>query len=256
MPVSGTVVLSKLEFDVLWEHEKLPPKHEALTVPSPGRTHTERRQLVAQAMGDLEQRGLADRDRATPELVDWLNLLAYPQVSVDSWVWTDHRISSLAVVAGNAALLAAVDGPEVWLIPARQTALAEAAVSVAGDVVAGPGYSVSVPTDVLASADAEARGDRRELMAALMRGGVPGADAKNLADMVVGMTVRGQFGATRLQRDQRMRRADRVVAFHDTARGRYVYLAKPNNDGRMWSTITPADNRRIATCVEELLDEV
>jgi len=256
MPVSGTVVLSKLEFDVLWEHEKLPPKHEALTVPSPGRTHTERRQLVAQAMSDLAQRGLADRDRATPELADWLNLLAHPQLSIDSWVWTDHRISSLAVVAGSSALLAAVDGPEVWLIPARETALTDAAVSVAGDVAAGPGHSVSMPTDVLTSADAEARGDRRELIAALMRGGVPGSDAKTMADMVVGMTVRGQFCASRMQRDQRMRRADRVVAFHDTERGRYVYLAKPNVDGRMWSTVTPADNRRIATCVDELLAEV
>jgi hypothetical protein len=36
----GAIVLSKLEFDVLWESEKLPAKHEALTVPSPGRTHT------------------------------------------------------------------------------------------------------------------------------------------------------------------------------------------------------------------------
>jgi hypothetical protein len=125
---NGTIVLSKLEFDVLWESEQLPPKHEALTVPSPGRTHTERRQLVAQAFAALEERGLAKRDRAVPDLVDQLNLLAHHQLSIDSWVWTDHRISSLAVVSGRSALLAAVDGPDVWLIPARETSLAEAAV--------------------------------------------------------------------------------------------------------------------------------
>lgn len=254
--ISGTVVLSKLEFDVLWEHEKLPPKHEALTVPSPGRTHTERRQLVARAFSDLEQRGLAKRDRAVPELADWLSLLAHPQLAIDSWVWTDHRISSLAVVAGNTALLAAVDGPDVWLIPARETAIAEAAVSVAGDVVAGPGLSVSMPTDVLTAADAEARGDQREFAAALMRRGIAGQDAKAVAAMVGEMNVRGQFCVTRMQRDQRMVRADRVVAFHDTPRGRYVHLAKPNNDGREWSTITPADNRRMVTCVQELMGEV
>lgn len=255
-PSSATVVLSKLEFDVLWEREDLPPKHEALCVPSPGRTHTERRTLVAQAFDTLEQRGLVKGERAVPELADWLNLLAHPQVSIDSWVWTDHQISSLAALSGNSALLAAVDGPDVWLIPARETGLAEAAVSIAGEVVAGPGYSVSVPTDVLADGDARARGDVREFTAALVRGGVAGPDAKTMADMVNGMNVRGQFGASRLQRDQRMRRAERVVSFHDTTRGRYVYLAKPNNDGRMWSTVTPADNRRLATCVQELLDEV
>jgi hypothetical protein len=251
---NGTIVLSKLEFDVLWESEQLPPKHEALTVPSPGRTHTERRQLVAQAFAALEERGLAKRDRAAPDLVDQLNLLAHHQLSIDSWVWTDHRISSLAVVSGRSALLAAVDGPDVWLIPARETSLAEAAVSIAGDVVAGPGVSVSVPTDVLTAADAEARGDAREFAAALARRGV--ANAKTMAAMVSDMNVRGQFGVTRMQRDQRMLRADRVVAFHDTPRGRYVHLAKPNSDGRTWSTVTPADSRRIASCVHELMTEV
>jgi hypothetical protein len=254
--IKGTIVLSKLEFDVLWEYEKLPPKHEALTVPSPGRTHTERRQLVAQAFAGLEQRGLARRERAEPDLADWLNLLAHHQLAIDSWVWTDHRISSLAVVAGSSALLAAVDGPEVWLIPARQSSIAEAAVSIAGDVVAGPGFSVSLPTDVLTAADAKARGDVREFAAALTQKGVPGTDAKIMVDMVTGMNVRGQFGVTRMQRDQRMARADRIVAFHDTERGRYVHLAKPNNDGRVWSTITPADNRRLVTCVQELMAEV
>jgi len=99
--ISGTIVLSKLEFDVLWEHEKLPPKHEALTVPSPGRTHTERRQLVAQAFSDLEQRGLAKRDRAVPELADWLTLLAHHQLSIDSWVWTDRQISALTAAVAT-----------------------------------------------------------------------------------------------------------------------------------------------------------
>jgi len=253
---TGTIVLSKLEFDVLWESEKLPAKHEALTVPSPGRTHTERRKLVAEAFAGLEQRGLAKRDRAVPELADLLIMLAHHQLAIDSWVWTDHRISSLAVVAGSAALLAAVDGPQVWLIPARETSIAEAAVSISGDVVAGPGRSVSVPTDVVTAADAEARGDARAFATALMNKGVSGADAKMMAEMVREMNVRGQFCVTRQQRDQRMARADRVVAFHDTPRGRYVHLAKPNNDGRMWSTVTPADSRRLATCVQELMAEV
>jgi hypothetical protein len=254
--MKSSIVLSKLEFDVLWESEKLPSPHEALTVPSPGATHTERRKLVEQAFADLERRNLAERGRAVPDLVDQLNLLAHYHLAIDSWVWTDHRISSLAVVAGSSALLAAVDGPEVWLIPARESSIADAAVSLAGDVIAGPGHSVSLPTDVLNEADAEARGDIRLFASELKSKGVSGPDAKTMADMVHEMNVRGQFGVTRLQRDQRMLRADRVVAFHDTPRGRYVHLAKPNNDGRMWSTVAPADSRRLATCVQELMAEV
>jgi hypothetical protein len=47
-----------------------------------------------------------------------------------------------------------------------------------------------------------------------------------------------------------------VVAFHDTERGRYLYLTLPSADGRLWATVTPADNRTVATAVWELLDEV
>jgi hypothetical protein len=70
------------------------------------------------------------------------------------------------------------------------------------------------------------------------------------------MNVRGQFCVSRAQRDQRLVRAERVVAFHDTPRGRYVHLAKPSADGRVWSTVTPADNRRLIGCVQELMTEV
>jgi len=256
MGSSGTIVLSRLEFDVLWEREELPRRHVAIEVASPGATHTERRAIVAETMAGLEQRGLAKRERAVAELADWLTLLAHPQVSVDSWVWTDRTIRSLTAASGSQAVLAVVDGPEVWLIPVRDSAVAEAAVSVAGDTPAGAGYSVNLETDVLLDADQAAGSDPREFALSLGRAGVPTDDANVIANMTNDMQVRGQFGVTRRQRDQRMRRADRVVCFHDTPYGRYLYLARANNDGRLWSTITPADNRRLVTCVEELLDEV
>ena len=60
------MVLSTLEFDVLWESERLPRKHVALDVPSPGRTHSERARLVAGAMAGLRGRGLVEGDRAMP----------------------------------------------------------------------------------------------------------------------------------------------------------------------------------------------
>jgi hypothetical protein len=253
---TGSVVLSTLEFDVLWESERLPDRHVALDVPSPGRTHTERAQLVKEAFDALEQRGLAKNGRAVPELTDWLNLLAYPQCGIDGWVWTDHQISSLAVTGAGAGLLAVVEPTEVWLIPARDTAIAEAAVSIAGIVPAGRGFSVSVATDLLAAADARSHGSVSELVSSLKDSGVSTSDANALAAMLSGMGTRGQFGVERRHRDQQTRRADRVVAFHDTPDGRYGYLARPNVSGQSWSTITPADNAMLAGWVRELLDEV
>ncbi|PPK67885.1 ESX secretion-associated protein EspG [Actinokineospora auranticolor] len=251
----STLVLSALEFDVLWESERLPLRHVAIDVPSPGTTHTERAELVAEAFAALEQRGLAENGRAAPEVADRLSLLAHAQVSVDAWVWTDREVKALAVASGDQAGLAVVDNGQVWLIAARATALAEAAVSIAGDAPAGPGRSVSLPTDALDAAAKQAGSDPQNLITPLHQDGVPLYEAQTVAAMLGGMGVRGQFGVERVGRDQRRQRGGRVVSFHDTNQGRYVYLSRPSNDGRRWSTLAPADNARIAGCVWELLNE-
>lgn len=250
-------VLSLLDFDVLWENERFPRRHVALDVPSPGKTHTERAQLVADTWRSLEQRGLAERGRATPEVSDDLALLAYPRRAVYGFIWApDRKITLLAASNGGNALMGVVDGGEVWLIRTRDNALADAAVSVAGEMPAGPGQSMSVPTKVLISADSRARGDWQRLVTELVDEHVSLSQAQVLVSMVAGMTTRGQFGVETARGAERPRRADRVVAFHDTPNGRYLHLVKPSADRTEWSTITPADNQRLAAGVWELLDEV
>ncbi|MET0133637.1 MAG: ESX secretion-associated protein EspG [Kibdelosporangium sp.] len=251
-----SLVLSALEFDVIWESERLPARHVALDVPSPGKTHTERAKLVKETWAALESRGLAESGRANPELADLLDLLAHPQVCIDGWVWAGREVKAFASSNGRRAQLAVIDEGKVWLIPARDTALAESAVSVAGDLMAGPGRSVSLPNDLVTAADNEARGDTKKFITTLEAKGVPLHDAQALTGMLAGIVTRGQFGAERRGRDLRVVRAARVVAFHDTVDGRYLDLVRPSTDGRMWCTVTPADNQRLATCVWELLEEV
>jgi hypothetical protein len=252
----STVVLSALEFDVLWESQRFPRRHVALDVPSPGVTYRERAELVKSAWDALGERGLATGSRAEPALADRLAVLAHPDRSVDAWVWTDREIRGLAARVGREALLGVVDSGNVWLIPARDSSFVEAAVSVAGDCPAGYGRSVSVPLDALKAADRDAEGDPKALIVELSDRDVPLADAQWLAGMCTGITGKGQFGVERAKGGERPRRANRVVAFHDTDRGRYLYLTRPSADRRVWATITPADNARIATAVWELLDEV
>ncbi|MFD4198478.1 ESX secretion-associated protein EspG [Amycolatopsis thermoflava] len=242
-----SLVLTTLEFDVLWESLRLPRVHPALRVPSAGRTHTERRQLAGRAWEMLADRGLARGQRAVGEIVDMATLLANPQVAIDVWVWTDRDIRGLAVTNGSQALLAVVDSGEVWLIPARPNALAESAVSVAGEQPAGVGHSVSLPHSTLRAADADAKGDPKSLVTALEDRGVELWEAQELAGMLVGMTTRGQFGAER-----EGRRAGRVVAFYDTDAGRYLLQV----GGQDWATVAPADNQLLVSRVAELLDEV
>lgn len=251
-----SLVLSTMEFDMLWESEGLPPLHPALRVPSPGRTHTERRELVARAWESLGDRGLARGRRTSGELIDQLNLLAHPKVTIDVWFWADREIKGLAVSTGSQALLAVVDGAEVWLIPARDTSLPESAVSVIGDQPPGVGHSVSLPHDIVRAADAEAKGDPKALVTALEDRRVELWEAQELAGMMVGLTARGQFGAERLGRDGQMRRARRVVAFSDNDSGRYLVQLGAGGDGRDWLTVAPADNHLLATRIWELLEEV
>jgi hypothetical protein len=251
-----SLVLSALEFDVIWERERLPERHVALDVPSPGRTHAERAELTKKAWAGLESRKLAESGRAVPELADMLEVLAHPHVSVDAWIWAGREVKAFAAQAGRAAQLAVIDEGQVWLIPARDTGLAESAVSVAGDMVAGSGRSVSLPNDLVVAADTQARGDTGKFITTLEAKGVSLRDAQTLTSMLGGITTRGQFGAERRQRDQRIVRADRVVAFHDTPDGRYLDLVKPSPDGRLWCTVSPADNNRLVSFVRELLDEI
>jgi hypothetical protein len=250
----SSVVLSALEFDVVWEAQRFPRRHVVLDVPSPGVTRNQRAELVAKAWAGLAERGLADRGHVDSELADRLALLAYPERSVDGWIWTDRGIRGLAAQAGRDALLGVVDRDEVWLIPARDTSFVEAAVSMAGECHAGRGISTSVPLAALRAADRAAGGDPKSLVVELTELDLPLGKAQLLSRMFAGMIGKGQFGAQRSD-GRSVRRAGRVVAFHDTQRGRYLYLTRPSADGQVWATVTPADNRAVAAAVWELLDE-
>jgi EspG family len=252
----SSVVLTALEFDVLWESQRFPRRHVVLDVPSPGITHSGRAELVAKVWAGLEERGLADGRRPAEGLSDQLALLANPRRSVDGWIWTDREIRALAAVNGADAVLAVVDSGEVWLIPARDTSFVPAAISVAGDCPAGPGASVSLPLTLLREADQAAGGDAVAVIGELQERGLGVDESHRLAGMLAGMTTRGQFGAEVAGRNQRMHRADRVVAFHDTGQGRYLYLIRPSADGQQWVTVTPANNTLLATSVLEMLDEL
>jgi len=250
-----SLVLSAHEFDVLWESLGLPRRHVALDVPSEGTTHTERRELVDAAWASLSERRLARNRRVTGEVADQLHLLARPQYGIDVWVWAEREIRGRAVSARGQAVLAVVDHGEVWLIPATEDGLAEAAVSVAGDLGPGIGQTVSIPYDVLRAADSAAKGDAKALVTALEDRGVELFHAQELSGMLLGQEARGQFGAERVGRDGVVHRAGRVVAFFDTDAGRYLFQVAPDREGREWATVTPADNALLATRIRELVAE-
>lgn len=256
--VEDPLVLSSAEFDVVCAAEGVAERrHRVLDVPSPGTTRAERAHLVARTWRDLGSRGLADpgRERAAPDLADLLAVFDRPQRSVDVRIWADRPIRAHAAASGAGAL-AIVDADVVELHPIRPGSLVGAAVSVAGEMPAGPGRSVSLPNEQLREAGRLAGPDDPQEFGYELRAlGVPPDDAVDVANMVSGMGMRGQFGAQVAGRnDGRAERADAVVGFHDTAAGRYLHVLRGSRDGRGWSTVVPADNARIAEYVGDLVD--
>ncbi|WP_033290052.1 ESX secretion-associated protein EspG [Amycolatopsis jejuensis] len=246
------LVLSALEFDVLWESLELGRRPSALAVPSPGRTHSERAELIETAWESLAARRLARGRRPSGVLLDQLHLLARPSEAVDVWVWADREIHGRAVSRGSQAVLGVIDRGEVWLIPADSGALADAVVPVAGVLGAGVGQSISVPHDSLVAADSVAHGEPKALVTALEDRGLDLWEAQELAGMLVGQEARGQFCAERVLRDGTVRRSPHVAAFYDTDSGRYLFQLTDDSDGRTWATVSPADNAVLAERVREL----
>ncbi|MFR9731320.1 ESX secretion-associated protein EspG [Saccharopolyspora sp. MS10] len=255
-----TVVLSATEFDVVCEAEGLTERrHVVLTVPSPGATHDERAELLARVWPGLRSRGLAEAatDRVEEDFADLLVLLDRPRLAVDLRIWApDRSIRALGSANGSAGLVTVVDGDLVELTPVRGGSLAEAVVSVAGDGPPGAGRPVSLPHEALLDASARAGSDLRRFEDELRGFGVVGEDAAALAGMADGMGMRGQFGVEHApSRSAKPHRSDRVVGFHDTPAGRYLHSVRASGDGRLWSTVAPCDNRRLAEYLHELVEE-
>jgi len=251
------ITLSALEFDVLWEHlgfeEDMPL---AVKVPSPGATHSERRRLVDQAWVELERRGLGRPVEVHPAVAHGLTVLARPDREVDGRTWLGRSVRFLTAARGEEAVLAILADNYVTLHGIAATALPSVAVGVLPQIQAGPGGSVSLPSQDFETAANRGGGTRQGFEQALRNRGVREDDVTTLAGMINDVVATGNFGAAARDRWGKRHRAERVVAFFDTEEGRYVQIRRSSPDGSPWTTISPADNRRLVHHVEQVLGEV
>lgn len=249
-------VLSALEFDVLWEHLRLGTLPLVVKVPSPGKTHEERADLEARAWADLEARGLGRPVDVDPDLEELLGVLAKPTREVDVRAYVGRNVRVLAAATGESAAVAELSEGSVTLRRVSATGLPSAALAVLPSAAAGPGQSVTLRTEDFEEAANEAGGTREGFGKALLAKGLRVDDADALAEMIKDVSCLGNFGAAARDRLGRRRRAERVVSFFDTEDGRYVQVRRPADDGTLWTTISPADVRKLTHQVTELLDEV
>ncbi|OLR90872.1 ESX secretion-associated protein EspG [Actinokineospora bangkokensis] len=250
------ISLSAVEFDVLWDHLKPGTMPLVVKVPSPGRTHEERKAIEQGAWAALDQRGLGRGVDVHPEVEHLFALLARPDREVDGRTWVGRGVRLLACAAGDDAALAVLSEGSITLRRTSAANLPAAAVGVLPPHPPGPGQSVTLRTEDFEAAAKASEGTRKAFQAALGGRGLRQDDVEALATMVDDVKGTGNFGAAARDRLGRRVRAERVVSFFDTEAGRYVQVRRAAPDGTLWTTISPADARRLTHHVEEMAAEV
>lgn len=237
-------MLSAVEFDVVWSALELGPTPVALALPSPGRTHTERRRIEAATWSRLGARELVGPSVPKPGLGHLLGLLAAPAERVELRAWGNVAIRAVAARRDQTAVLARRRGDDVVLTPC--TSLPTAAVGLLPPAPPGPGRTASVPTAVLDAALDHPSG--AGLRADLVDRGVSPDDAGPLARMLHGVAGRAQLGALTVDRWGTLRRSAEVLDILDGPHGRYLVVRADD-----WTTVAPTDARRLRHRVAELL---
>jgi hypothetical protein len=252
------LALSRLEFDVVWEHLGLGPFPAVFRMLGHGRTRDERQRLVGQAWAGLQARDLGGPTSLDPLLADLLGVLAGPEREVDAR--TGHRgreVRALAGVAGERAALGLLDAAGFRFSEVTPGGVGRAVVGLLPEHPAGAGRSVTLSGASFRAA-CDASGNTAEgLRAALTERGMRPDDADQLATALDGPFGGGQFGAAARDRWGRRRRAPHVVGFVDTGAGRYLLESKPALGGaERWTTIAPTDPLRLAARVDRLLADL
>ncbi|TQM15229.1 ESAT-6 protein secretion system EspG family protein [Pseudonocardia kunmingensis] len=237
--------LTAVEFDVLWEWLGLGPTPVVLQIPSPGRSHAERRSVQADAWRGMRERGLAGSDGPAAELVRLLHLLARPTEQMELRAVWEQEVRVLGAARAGVAALGHRAGSTVTISACGS--LPSAVVAAFPPAVRGPGRACTAPTAVLTGVPvADAR-------PALLRRGIPAAEVSLLVRMLTGVDRRAQVVALAADRWGVLRRAGGVLGVLDGPRGRYLLTRSTGDDGTEWATVAPADARELRHRVTQLL---
>jgi hypothetical protein len=235
-------VLSAVEFDVVWRGLGLGAPPVVLRLPSPGRTHTQRRQIETQVWTALRDRGLAAANGS--QLGQLLGLLATPAPRVEVRAW--GASTCRALVAGG--VVARRHADVVVLTPC--TAVADTVIGVLPVGRPGPGRAASVPDAVLTAA--LRRPSAAGLRADLVARGVDPVEAGLVARMLHAVAGRAQIAVAGPDRWGIVRRSG-ILEVLDGPAGRYLLTRCHGGDGTCWATVAPVDDRRLRRRVEELV---
>lgn len=246
-------------FDFLWEQARVGELPYPLTVRSHGETETERMALRRRANTEFAARRIED----TP-VPEWINLLAWSTVSIDALFIPEfqaHPVGALAASDGSQAVLAVQDADGVWLRPIYPDGLASAIVGLLPRTPRGTEASITLPMDEAL----RARPARQGVLSASPGGGArrrasladrPADPREAYAQLIGQPRLRGGQFAANSRDNLGGKRRSSVLAWFDTASGRYLSSSRAGTDGREWVTVAPAEEKTLRTRLAELLASV
>jgi hypothetical protein len=264
-----------MAFDFLWEAMQIGELPYPLQVRSHGATEDERRMLRQRAHGELQARGIRDRQgRLEPHVEDWLSLLARPALSVDALHIPDFQQPPIAILAASDArngVVAVQDSDGIWIRPVLADSLVSTVVDLLPAGRRGNEASITLPLDEalhtapirvpvaaagVSELDSDAAKAKRQPKA---RSSLSdrATDPREAYGKLSGQPrLRGGQLAANSRNNLGGKQRSRVLAWFDTASGRYLSLSRAGTDGREWVTISPADPKTLRTRLGEMVSSV
>lgn len=246
------VCLSELAFDVAWLAAGLGARPSALTMPSPGATFAERRQLEEQAWSELHRAGLTRHGALDGDVAAAIGVLDRAAYELYGYfAAAEEKPWSVTVaVRGDTAVLARVDNGTVTMESIRPTNVCEALLATLPALGKASGTALSAPQNIV-------NGAERSSDSILQRSGGPEGDARAAERMRAALARPrlggGQFYSARRDRWGKRTRNATVVSVVDTVDGRYLAETRRNAHGEPWAMLVPADGPVLVNAFETLL---
>jgi hypothetical protein len=264
---------SPLAFDFLWESARVGELPYPLIVRSHGATENERVSLRHRVDAELKARGIREpRGRLAPPIEDALHLLAFAPLTIDALHIPQFEAPTVGVLAAadeTKGVLAVQNADGIWLRDVPPDGLVSAVVGVLPAGPRGSEASVTLPLDdalhtapirvpvSLPSSPGEEEGSRRGRLRRTPLSERVTADPREAYGRIAGQPrLRGGQLAANSRSQVGAKQRSRVLAWFDTATGRYLSLSRAGTDGREWVTVAPADPATLRTRLGEMVSSV
>ncbi|MGW4060271.1 ESX secretion-associated protein EspG [Amycolatopsis sp. NPDC004747] len=264
---------SPMAFDFLWESARVGELPYPLIVRSHGATENERVSLRHRIDVELKARGIREpRGRLAPPIEDALHLLAFAPLTIDALHIPQFEAPTVGVIAAadeTKGVLAIQNADGIWLRDVPPDGLVSAVVGVLPAGPRGSEASVTLPLDdalrtapirvpvPLPSSPGEEEDKRRGKARRVPLSERLAADPREAYGRIAGQPrLRGGQLAANSRSQVGAKQRSRVLAWFDTATGRYLSLSRAGTDGREWVTVAPADSKTLRTRLGEMVNSV